>query len=67
MIKRARVGLAGARLKGPRAASFTGKSVDEDIELGGTAPDSEESLLGGNRAEKHFVLVKIKDRCDDTA
>jgi hypothetical protein len=53
--------------EGSSEGSSTGKPVDEDIELGGTAPVSEESLLGGNRAEKHFVLVKIKDRCDDTA
>ncbi len=47
--------------EGSSEGSSTGKSVDEDIELGGTAPVAEDSLLG-IRAEKHFVLVKIKDR-----
>ena len=52
--------------EGSSEGSSAGKSVDEDIELGGTAPADEESLRS-NLAEKRFVLVKIKDRCDDTA
>jgi len=45
-----------------------GRSVgphDEDTDFGGAALADEESLLVGAHAEKHFVLTKIKDRCED--
>ena len=48
-----------------RSICESGGPPDEDTDLGGAALPDEESLLEGTHAEKHFVLTKIKDRCED--
>ena len=47
-----------------RSICESGGPQDEDTDLGGAALADEESLLEGTHPEKHFVLTKIKDRCE---
>ena len=48
-----------------RSICESGGPHDEDTDFGGAALADEESLLADAHAEKHFVLTKIKDRCED--